>query len=208
MTTPMPMFPLGTVLLPGSFLPLHIFEHRYRQLVVDCLAGDSCFGVTLISRGVEVGGGDERTTVGVIARIVEAVEYDDGRWAIGAVSTARIQVTDWLSDEPYPRALVEEWPDDTGESIPDVLVARLIDLLAAVTAMARVLGEPVAPSISELPVGASEVSFALSSASPLGSADRYDLLCAAGPLERLQLLEQRLNDQQVLYGARIAMEQG
>jgi Lon protease-like protein len=163
--------------------------------------------VTLISRGAEVGGGDERTMVGVIARIVEAVEFDDGRWAIGAVSTSRIQVTGWLSDEPYPRALVEQWPDGTGEAIPDALVATLVDLLAVVTAMARVLGEPVAQSISELPIGASELSFALSSASPLGSADRYDLLCAEGPLERLEVLERRLRDQQVLYGARIAMEQ-
>ena len=44
----MPMFPLGTVLLPGAVLPLHVFEPRYRQLVIDCLAddtGDPEFGV-------------------------------------------------------------------------------------------------------------------------------------------------------------------
>ena len=37
----LPMFPLGTVLLPGGVLPLHVFEPRYRQLVIDCLADDS-----------------------------------------------------------------------------------------------------------------------------------------------------------------------
>ena len=37
----MPMFPLGTVLLPGGVLPLHVFEPRYRQLVIDCLADDT-----------------------------------------------------------------------------------------------------------------------------------------------------------------------
>ena len=60
----LPMFPLGTVLLPGGVLPLHVFEPRYRQLVIDCLADDTGepeFGVTMIERGSEVGGGDQRT---------------------------------------------------------------------------------------------------------------------------------------------------
>ena len=75
------MFPLGGVLLPGAVLPLHVFEPRYRQLVVDCLAdddGDPEFGVTLIERGSEVGGGDQRTDVGVVARMVR-VEALAGR---------------------------------------------------------------------------------------------------------------------------------
>lgn len=55
----MPMFPLGTVLLPGAILPLHVFEPRYQQLVRDCLdAPEHEFGVVLIDRGSEVGGGD------------------------------------------------------------------------------------------------------------------------------------------------------
>ena len=58
----LPMFPLGTVLLPGAVLPLHVFEPRYRQLVQDCLAGEPEFGVVLIERGSEVGGGDQRAT--------------------------------------------------------------------------------------------------------------------------------------------------
>ena len=49
-----PMFPLGTVLLPGMALPLHLFEPRYRQLIQDVLDGDGTFGVCLIERGSEV----------------------------------------------------------------------------------------------------------------------------------------------------------
>ena len=61
----MPMFPLGSVLLPGVVLPLHVFEPRYQQLVRDCLETDEHeFGVVLIDRGSEVGGGDSRTDVG------------------------------------------------------------------------------------------------------------------------------------------------
>ena len=61
-----------------------MFEPRYRQLVVDCLAddnGDPEFGVTLIERGSEVGGGDQRTDVGVVARMVRVEALDGGRYA-------------------------------------------------------------------------------------------------------------------------------
>ena len=96
----MPMFPLGTVLLPGGVLPLHVFEPRYRQLVVDCLADDTAdpeFGVTLIERGSEVGGGDQRTTVGVVARMVQVEALDEAgiedcrkeRDAVSAALTAK-----------------------------------------------------------------------------------------------------------------------
>ena len=76
------MFPLGSVLFPSAYLPLHVFEERYRQLVRDCLAGNGEFGVVLIERGSEVGGGDVRTEVGTVARIVEVTEFDDGRFAL------------------------------------------------------------------------------------------------------------------------------
>jgi len=59
-----PMFPLGMVHFPGIVLPLRVFEPRYRQLTADCLAGDGEFGVVLIERGWEVGGGDTRFNVG------------------------------------------------------------------------------------------------------------------------------------------------
>src|SRR5687768_12766401 len=116
------MFPLGTVLLPTAVIPLHVFEPRYRALVHDCLAADREFGIVLIARGSEVGGGDDRTDVGVVARIVEAVELPDGRWAIGAVGVDRIRVRTWLADDPYPRADVEAWPDiDPGPDHPGAL---------------------------------------------------------------------------------------
>ena len=46
-----PMFPLGVVLFPGSVLPLHIFEDRYKRLTQDCVSNQSPFGVVLIERG-------------------------------------------------------------------------------------------------------------------------------------------------------------
>ncbi len=62
--TRLPMFPLSAVLFPYASMPLHVFEPRYRALMRDCLAGDPRFGVVLIERGSEVGGGDQRSSRG------------------------------------------------------------------------------------------------------------------------------------------------
>ena len=86
------MFPLGAVLFPSMVLPLHVFEPRYRALTRDCLAGDRRFGVVLIERGSEVGGGDVRFSVGTAAQIVEAAELPDGRFALGTVGVQRVRV--------------------------------------------------------------------------------------------------------------------
>ena len=67
------MFPLGTVLVPHQLLPFQVFEPRYRVLVEHCLTTDRRFGVVLIERGSEVGGGDVRFDVGTVAEIGESV---------------------------------------------------------------------------------------------------------------------------------------
>ncbi len=190
---PMPMFPLGSVLVPGMLLPLHVFEARYRALVHDVLAADGRFGVTLIERGSEVGGGDERTTVGTAAQIVQAEESPDGRWGILAVGEERIRVLRWLDDDPYPSAVVEPWPED-----PTPVPLERIDDVATVVRRALALHvelgdlragidlEPV-----DDPVAASHQ---LCGATALGPADRYRLLCCSGPAERLDLLETLIAD--------------
>src|SRR5581483_10007082 len=100
-STVLPMFPLGTVLFPYLVLPLHVFEPRYRAMTRACLDGGGEFGTVLIERGHEVGGGDTRFAVGTVARIVEAAEFDYGRWALVTVGTRRITVEEWLPDDPY-----------------------------------------------------------------------------------------------------------
>src|SRR5947199_9334117 len=114
----LPMFPLGTVLLPHAHLPLHIFEPRYRALVKDVLAGDGEFGVVLIERGQEVGGGDSRFGVGTVARIVQTAELPDGRWLGDAVGAQRFRVTEGLPDDPDPLALIAFRGDVSAEAGP------------------------------------------------------------------------------------------
>src|SRR3954452_20658454 len=114
----LPMFPLGSVLFPGAVLPLHVFEPRYRQLVQDCLADtEHEFGVVLIERGHEVGGGDVRSTIGTVARMMQVAELQDGRYAMVTVGTRRIRVNAWVPDDPYPLADVDDFPDDDPDPI-------------------------------------------------------------------------------------------
>src|SRR5438445_558196 len=144
------MFPLGTVLVPHAHLPLHIFEPRYRALTRDCLAGEGEFGVVLIERGSEVGGGDVRFGVGTVASIVQAVELPDGRWLLDALGTTRIRILRWLPEDPYPQAEVETL--DEGPAGPEALELReqVERLLRQVLALQVELGYPAPSATLEL----------------------------------------------------------
>jgi Lon protease-like protein len=204
----MPMFPLGSVLLPGAVLPLHVFEPRYRQLVIDCLAddrGDPEFGVTLIERGWEVGGGDERTSVGTVARMVRVEALDGGRYAVVAVGARRIRVNAWLPDDPYPLADVDDWPDDdpVQPGLADEvesMTARLREVLALAAELGEAPGTVDLGMISDDPLVA---SYHLAALAPLGPADNYRLLCSPTPAGRLELLATALDDVEAMLRFRL-----
>jgi Lon protease-like protein len=187
-----PMFPLGTVLVPTAMLPLHVFEPRYRALARRCVDGDEQFGVTLIERGHEVGGGDVRTDVGCLAQIVQHRELPDGRWGLACVGTDRIRVDEWLPDDPYPRAIVTRWPDPEPDVdlAPTVLAVEL--LLREVLAMAGTAGWTVPPVDLELSDDPVVFGYQVTALSPMGPFDRYRSLAAASPAARLELLEEEL----------------
>src|SRR3954447_11618971 len=107
----MPMFPLGLVLVPSMMLPLRVFEPRYQEMVRACVADDGEFGVVLIARGSEVGGGDVRYDVGTVAQIMAVPPRTDGGFHLQALGTRRIRVAEWLPDAPYPKAMVTDFPD-------------------------------------------------------------------------------------------------
>jgi Lon protease-like protein len=101
------MFPLNRGLVPGALLPLRLFEPRYLKMLDDCLDATSEFGVVLIERGSEVGGGDQRYDVGTVAAIVGVRTIEDGTTLMIARGTERLRVSAWLEDDPYPQALID-----------------------------------------------------------------------------------------------------
>ena len=209
----MAMFPLGSVLFPGAVLPLHVFEPRYRQLVRDCLATDEHeFGVALIERGSEVGGGDFRSMTATVSRLLQVAEMPDGRFAVVTVGMWRVHIDHWLNDDPYPRAVVSEWPDGI-DDIDDVddfdkqleqLSARVRRINALASEMGRD-GTSVDTDLSDAPTLA---SFQLCALAPLGPADQQRLLEASGPSSRLALLTHALDDAEAVLRFRLQHESG
>lgn len=192
------MFPLESALLPDQDLPLRIFEPRYGALVRHCTDTGDPFGVVLISRGREVGGGDARCDVGVLARITECVDYGAGRYALNCRTGERIRVTEWLLDDPYPRATVTLWPDEPGDAVSDAQLLDLEDRAMALferIAQARDIKLPDREVIlGHHPAGpAGKHLLALASRIPIGTADRYSVLSAPTAAARLAALREAVD---------------
>lgn len=197
------MFPLGTVLFPTVVLPLHVFEPRYRELTRVCLAGDGRFGVVLIERGSEVGGGDARFLVGTVAQIVEAAELPDGRFALRTVGVERIKITEWLEDDPYPRAEVEAWPDPEPGAALAARHEQNTALLRRVLAMKAELREGAAPATIELSPDLVLGGYQVAAVAPIGPADQQLLLAASSPDARADLVARLLAEQEEILSFRL-----
>jgi Lon protease-like protein len=188
------MFPLGTVLLPYGILPLHIFEERYRTMMRE---GVEEFGVVLIERGSEVGGGDVRTQLGTVARIVRKAELPDGRWQVVAVGTPRrFRVAAWLPDDPYPVAEIDELSDTAVD--PDELRALVDDVVPRVRrvlAMRAEAGEPSAPLDVTFDGDAVVASWQLALLTGMGPLDGHAVLAIDDPLARMRRIAEVVDEQ-------------
>ena len=204
MTAWLPMFPLQSVLFPSAVLPLHVFEPRYRELTRRALDGDREFGVTLIERGSEVGGGDARFTIGTRAHIVQAAELPDGRWALVAVGLRRISVASWLPDAPFPQAEVDDLPEPEPGPEADEVLATAARLLRRTLALRAELGDPAAPATVELAGDVTTAAFQIGALAPIGPADAQRVLEVASTDERLHLLVRLLEEEAEVLEARAA----
>ncbi|MYB03492.1 MAG: ATP-dependent protease [Acidimicrobiaceae bacterium] len=212
-----PMFALQSVLLPGSPLPLQVFEPRYLTMLETVLEGDQQMGVVLIERGREVGGSDVRCDVATMARVVEARRVSDGRLLVMAVGHRRIRVRRWLVDDPHPWAETEDWPDE-----PETAVRadpESIDELAGLVTEARGLalrlqiGHPAhaeaeAPGPVELGRNLSLASYRAAALAPLGPFDRFKVLSTPTATERLTVTRRLVADATELLRARIELGSG
>ena len=193
----MPMFPLGMTLLPGAVLPLQVFEPRYRQMVQDILRDDINppeFGVTMIERGSEVGGGDTRATIGTVARVIDMQVTPEGNYVLAALGTDRLRVNSWLPDDPYPVADVDLWPDEGDSNVAAAQIDALHDRVRELNRVVRSLGEMTPPPDAEIGDDPRLAVYHLGSLSPLGAADRQRLLAAPGLSERVVVLTEVLDD--------------
>ena len=151
----LPLFPLAVVLFPGTPMPLHIFEPRYRRMLEDCLAGARRVGITPPG---PAGGAPDTGTVGCIAEVRVNQQLPDGRSNIVVVGGDRFVVNE-LVDEPAPYHVATV---RTFEELPGTLpsaddAAKLREAFTRYAALVRELSDalPQDPDLPEDPVALS-----------------------------------------------------
>lgn len=187
----LPMFPLSTVVFPGGLLPLHVFEERYRALVADVLDAGLEFGTVLITAGSEVGGGDRRSSLGTRLRIEAAEPVEDGRWLLVTRAVERIEVVEWLADDPYPRALVRPAPSLAAEGIADQLERTAAALRRLRMLLSELDSGPGCGIDFELDEDPAQASWTACALAPIGQLDAQSLLEESDPSRRLDGLLER-----------------
>jgi hypothetical protein len=172
----MPMFPLTTVLLPAMPLPLRIFEERYLKLLGDLLGEETPeFGVVLIARGPEVGGGEKRMDIGTIASVTN-IGTTEQFYGLESIGSKRFRVNAWLPDDPYPLADIDLIPDliwvDTLMPARVHLETKVRQLLAFASEFGDLQYGPDV-EFSDDPM---EACWQLAGVLPVGQLDQIDLL--------------------------------
>lgn len=181
------MFPLGSVLFPHMPLHLRVFEPRYAVMLAEIVrAGAPRFGVVLIERGQEVGGGEHRFGYGTVAEITDLKPHDD-LLLLAARGTRRLQVTAWLEDAPYPRAEVEQMPELEWSDDHAALRTRAEQVVRRSLAVASEFQESVWPVDIELAADPLTCAWQLAGIAPLSAIDQIRLL-------RVESVEQLLTE--------------
>lgn len=180
-----PVFPLNTVLVPGGFLPLQIFEQRYLDMVRDCVSNDSGFGVCLIMDNAGPQSRSHHAKIGTLARIRDWNTLENGLLGITAQGHQRFIIRSTrMRDNGLMIANVEWLAEPLKTDVPDsqlllsTIAGRLMDKL-----------EANYPDYSKSHLeDADWVAYRLTELLPLKSTERQSLLELDDPVQRLQVL--------------------
>ena len=168
----LPLFPLEVVLFPGTPLPLHIFEPRYKEMMAECLANNARFGVV---RALEEGIAD----VGCTAEIVTVTkEYPDGRLDLVAHGRERFEVLELNQERSFLRGEVLLVPDEPGNAEVDEK-ARAVQLHLEILSLAGAVQDLSAADQNQL-------SFYLAGSLPLDLDFKQKLLTMRSESERIR----------------------
>jgi Lon protease-like protein len=187
-TTQLPLFPLPLVLFPGTRLPLHIFEPRYRQLLTDVLTEGTAreFGVlyradAAAEQAIPMG------HIGCIAVVEQSERLSDGRANVLVRGRLRFRYDGLVpTDRLYHVAATSAY-DDVPELPASLapMVADVLDLFQRVAAAARSLADD-ADSPPELPDDAGHLAFAIAAMIDMDAPARQRLLVSRSPSSRLR----------------------
>ncbi len=185
------MFPLGSVLFPHMPVLLRVFEDRYLAMLGEILQDEPAeFGITLIERGQEVGGGEQRFGVGTVAQITQ-MDTAEGSVVLVAEGERRIRVVEWLEDDPYPRATVETLPELEWDAELAPLRERAETVVRRALALASEVEDQQWSAAVELADDPVASLWQLAAISPLGPLDQVELLASSSTKELADLVIER-----------------
>jgi Lon protease-like protein len=168
----LPLFPLELVLLPGTPLPLHIFEPRYKEMIAECLNHDAPFGVI---RAMDEGIAE----VGCTAEIITVTkEYPDGRLDLICEGRKRFEVLEVNRDRSFLQAEVLMVPDEPGSTLEAERV-KAVQLHLEILSLAGAVQDLSAADQNQL-------SFYLAGSLPLDLDFKQKLLTMRSEGERIQ----------------------
>jgi Lon protease-like protein len=170
------MFPLGNVLMPAMPLSLRIFEERYLKLLGDLITEENPeFGVVLIERGPEVGGGEKRRSIGTIASVTDIGTLDEF-YGVQSFGSRRFRVNAWLPDDPYPIADIDLLPDLVWQESLMPARLHLETKVRQLLALASEFGDLPYGADTELSDDPIDACWQLAGVLPVGPLDQLDLL--------------------------------
>jgi Lon protease-like protein len=185
MLTRLPVFPLSVVLFPGTPLPLHIFEPRYRQMLSDCLSADRKFGIT--PSGTQ-GEAPDPGMVGCTAEVRVNQVMPDGRSNIVVLGGDRFVVGALLEEPvPYHVAEVEPFDDQPGTEPAPERAAELRETFERYAVLVRELSD-VDPKPPDLPEDARALSFHVAAGLEVESPVKQRLLAERSTARRVEAL--------------------
>ena len=200
----LPLFPLGTVLVPGLLLPLHVFEPRYRRLVRDLLERpkeERVFGVVAIKAGTEVGRDGVRALydVGCTAVLREVTPHDDGRYDLVTSGAVRFRLHSAAESTPGEDAyLVGEVSPLRDDDDPDEDVAGPA---LEVAALFRAYRERLGTAPAQLPSSPRALSYLVAADMLLDVRERQALLEQPDTAGRLEAERRLLRRERALIDA-------
>jgi Lon protease-like protein len=173
------LFPLALVLVPSERVPLHIFEPRYKDLIGECLAEDSPFGLVLEDE-------EGRREVGTLASVVEVLHvFDDGRMNIVVEGRERFRLLDATEGRPYPTGEVEPLADEGNDAASDADSERALELF-------RRLAQVADADVDEPDGSSGSLAFEVAARVDFGLAPKQQLLELRSERERLRRLSELL----------------
>lgn len=201
MTVATPMFPLGSVLFPHMPLQLRVFEERYVVMLSRILDIEpSEFGVVLIERGQEVGGGEQRFPTGTMAQITH-LEAAEGSLVLVAEGARRVRVIEWLDDDPYPRAVVEPLPTFEWDDALTPLFERAEQVVRRALAVASEFVDQQWSANVEVSDDRVQAAWQLAAIAPLASLDQMAMLEADSLQQLLERVIELIAEAEVLFRA-------